>query len=197
VAGIEVATLGEQVPEHDPMKLSAGLAIAAALATTLVAGCAGTANPTASPTEPALATASPTSEPTLAPTPTGTPAPTLIPYPGPSIPPGTLTIDIGADPNLKFDRTQLTVPADTPFAIAFENRDLCDANCQKVYSYPLPSIPHNVAIRLGDELLFNPMPTIFAPGNANYYISEGLPPGTYLFLCIVHPVQMKGTLTIT
>jgi hypothetical protein len=173
------------------------LALAAVLVATMVAGCAGTAAPTASPSELASATASPTSEPTAPATASPTPAPTLIPYPGPSIPSGTLTIDIGADPNLKFDRTQLTAPADTPFVVAFENRDLCDANCQKVYSYPLPSIPHNVAIRLGDELLFNPMPTIFAPGTGNYYISEGLPAGTYQFLCIVHPVQMKGTLTIT
>jgi hypothetical protein len=168
-----------------------------ALLALLVAGCAGAPAPTASPTELAAATASPTAVPTTSPTPTGTPAPTLIPYPGPSISPGTLTIDIGADPNLKFDRTQLSAPADTPFVIAFENRDLCDANCQKVYSYPLPSIPHNVAIKLGDQLLFNPMPTIFAPDKANYYISQGMPAGTYLFLCIVHPVQMKGTLTVT
>jgi hypothetical protein len=178
------------------MKLSAGLAIGAALVTTMVAGCAGAAAPTASPTELAAATATPTSEPTLAPTPTGTPAPTLIPYPGPSIPPGTLTIDIGADPNLKFDRTQLTAPADMPFVIAFENRDLCDANCQKVYSYPLPSIPHNVAIKLGDVLLFNPMPTIYAPAKADYFISQGLPAGVYTFVCIIHS-QMRGTLAIT
>jgi hypothetical protein len=173
------------------------LALAAALVAALLGGCAGAANPTASPTELPTAPASPTSEATALAAVSPTPAPTLIPYPGPSIPPGTLTIEIGADPNLKFDQTQLTAPADMPFVIAFENRDLCDANCQKVYSYPLPSIPHNVAIRLGDELLFNPMPTIFAPAKADYYISDGLPAGTYQFLCIVHPVQMKGTLTIT
>jgi hypothetical protein len=178
------------------MKPRAGTFLGAATALSIAAGCAGTANPTPSPTQLATATASPTSEPTAPATASPTAAPTLIPYPGPSIPPGTLTIEIGADPNLKFDQTQLTAPADTPFVIAFENRDLCDANCQKVYSYPLPSIPHNVAIKLGDVLLFNPMPTIFAPAKADYFINQGLPAGVYTFVCIIHS-QMRGTLEIT
>jgi hypothetical protein len=179
------------------MRTPAAVVLTTALVATVIASCAGTAAPTASPSELATPTASPTAEPTTVASSSPTPGPTLIPYPGPSIPPGTLTLEIVATEHLKFDRTQLAAPAHTPFVIAFENRDLCDANCQKVYSYPLPSIPHNVAIKLGDELLFNPMPTIFAPATADYYISEGLPAGTYQFLCIVHPVPMKGTLTIT
>lgn len=174
------------------MKPTARLAIAAALATTLVAGCAGTAAPTPSPTELAAATASTTPEPTTAPTPAATPAPTLIPYPGPSIPPGTLTIEIGADPHLKFDTTTLAAPANTPFVIAFDNRDVCTPTpCAG-----LTSIPHNVAIKLGSDLIFNPLPAISAPVKVDYFISEGLTAGTYRFLCTVHPVQMQGTLTI-
>jgi hypothetical protein len=175
----------------------ARFALAAALATTLVAGCAGTATPTASPTELAAATASPTLEPTAAPTasptPAGTSAPTLIPYPGPSIPPGTLTIEIGADPHLKFDRTELAAPANTPFVIAFDNRDVCAPGACAGQT----SLAHNVAIKLGSNFIFNPLPAIFAPVKANYFISQGLPAGTYRFLCIVHPVPMQGTLTIT
>jgi hypothetical protein len=175
------------------MQSPARFVLVAALATMLVAGCAGTAAPTASPTELAVATASPTPEPTVAPTATGTPAPTLIPYPGPPIPPSTLTIAIGADQHLLFDTASLAAPADTPFVIAFDNRDVC-ANASACSG--LTSIPHNVAIKLGSDLIFNPLPVISAPAKADYFISEGLPAGTYQFLCIVHPA-MHGTLTIT
>jgi plastocyanin len=164
------------------MQSPARFVLVAALATMLVAGCAGTAAPTASPTELAVATASPTPEPTVAPTATGTPAPTLIPYPGPPIPPSTLTIAIGADQHLLFDTASLAAPADTPFVIAFDNND--------------PGAAHNVAIKLGSDLIFNPLPTIVGPAKANYFISGGLSAGTYTFLCIVHPV-MHGTLTVT
>jgi plastocyanin len=173
-------------PEHlADVKSPARVALAAALATMLVAGCAGTANPTASPTELAAATPSPTVEPTAAPTaaPTAspTPGPTLIPYPGPSIPAGTLTLKIAAK-NIAFDTSALTATANTPFVIAFDNND--------------PGEAHNVAIKLGSDLIFNPLPTIVGPAHADYYISAGLPAGTYAFLCIVHPV-MHGTLTVT
>jgi hypothetical protein len=53
-----------------------------------------------------------------------------------------------------------------------------------------------VAIKLGADFLFNPLPAITAPAQADYFISEGLAAGTYTFLCTVHPV-MHGTLTIT
>jgi hypothetical protein len=177
------------------MRRASGLVLAVAL----VAGaCAGSPGPTGSPIPPlASASSSPSPEATLATTASPIAGPTLIPYPGPSIPPETLTIEIAAEPNLKFDRTEMTAPAGTPFVIAFDNRDLCDANCQKVYSYPLSGLPHNVAIKLGSDLLFNPLPAIVAPAKVSYFISGGLAAGTYRFLCIVHPVQMQGTLTIT
>ena len=174
------------------MKHHARLVIAATILATTIAGCAGAVGPTASPTTPpATATPSPTSEPTPVPTWTPTPGPTLIPYPGPSIPPGTLTIEIGADPYVKFDRTSLAAPADTPFVIAFDNRDTLPPGNPS----GLPIERHNVAIKLGSDLIFNPLPALVGPAKANYFISEGLPAGTYQFLCILHPV-MHGTLTI-
>ena len=185
------------LPPRHRNGLRSQLAALGAVLALAISACSGTAAPTGSPTlPPATASPSPSPEATIAATVSPIAAPTLIPYPGPSIPPGTLTIEIAADPNLKFDRTEMTAPAGTPFVIAFENRDLCDTNCQKVYSYPLPSIPHNVAIKLGDVLLFNPMPTIFAPAKADYFINQGLPAGVYTFVCIIHS-QMRGTLDIT
>jgi hypothetical protein len=174
------------------MKSPASFAMATASAIMLVAGCTSAAAPTASPTELAAATPSPSAEPTIVPTPTATPAPTLIPYPGPAIPPGTLTIQIGADPHVKFDRAELAAPADIAFVIAFDNRDVCLPGACAGQT----SLAHNVAIKLGRDLVFNPLPAILAPAKANYFISEGLPAGTYQFLCIVHPA-MHGTLNVT
>jgi plastocyanin len=108
----------------------------------------------------------------------------LIPYPGPSTPPGTLTVAITAVYGLKFDRSSLDAPADTPFVIHFENQDTSNGGRN-----------HNVAIKLGDTLLFNPQPPIRTPEVADYFISEGLPAGKYEFVCIVHAV-MHGTLTV-
>jgi hypothetical protein len=173
------------------MKPHARLVLASAMAVTIAAGCAGTANPTVSPTQLAAATPSPSLEPTA--TPTATPAPTLIPYPGPSIPPGTLTIEIAAVKSLAFDRSSLTAPANTPFVIAFDNRD---TSVCTTCSPGATGQPHNVAIKLGSDLIFNPLPAIVAPAKVNYFISGGLAAGTYQFLCTVHPA-MHGTLTIT
>jgi hypothetical protein len=159
----------------------------------MASGCTGTVSPTPSPTVPtATATPSPSAKPTPEPTATPTPAPTPIAYPGPPIPPGTLTIEIGADPHNKFDRTELNAPADTPFVIALDNRDVCAPTA----CFGQTSIAHNVAIRLGNDLIFNPLPAIFAPVQADYFIPEGLSAGTYQFVCIVHPLVMNGSLTI-
>jgi hypothetical protein len=176
--------------------MKARYALAAALAMTLAAGCTGTAAPTASPTELAAATSSPALAPTISPTASLTPGPTLIPYPGPPIPIGTLTIQIGADPHEKFDTTTLAAPANTPFVIAFDNRDVCPAGAQAGgQCQGQTGLAHNVAIKVGSDLLFNPLPTIVGPAKADYFISGGLSAGTYTFVCIVHPT-MHGTLTI-
>jgi hypothetical protein len=154
------------------------------LAATIAAGCAGAANPTRSPTPLAVSTMGPSAEPSLTAGTSGTPGPTLIPYPGPLIPPGTLTLDISAVFGLQFDRTSLSAPADTPYVIHFSNQDTSNGGRN-----------HNVAIKLGGTLLFDPRPTVRTPEQADYFISEGLAAGTYQFLCIVHPT-MNGTLTI-
>ena len=94
------------------------------------------------------------------PTPAGTPA---------------VTLTVVAN-NLAFDQTQLTVPADTTFAITLDNRDVA---------------PHNVNIT-GNGVSRETEP--FGGPATQTYTYAGLPAGSYTFLCSVHP-DMKGTLT--
>jgi hypothetical protein len=166
------------------MKPTSALVLGATLVAMMAAGCAGPAKPTGSPTLPPVSTMSPNAEPAPASSASVTPGATLIPFPGPQIPPGTVTIAIAAVYGLQFDRSSLSAPADTPFVIHFSNQDTSNGGRN-----------HNVAIKLGGTLLFDPRPTVRTPAQADYFISEGLPAGTYQFLCIVHPV-MHGTLTI-
>jgi hypothetical protein len=167
--------------------------VSAVIIVTMASGCTGTVSPTPSPTVlTATATPNPSAKPAPEPTATATPGPTPIAYPGPSIPPGTLVIEIAAIPKIKFDTSRLEVPADTPFAIRFENRDTCSGQCGAGSG---TAEPHNVAIKLGDLLLFNPLPALEQPATVDYFIPEGLSAGAYRFLCIIHPV-MSGTLTV-
>ncbi len=77
--------------------------------------------------------------------------------------------------NSVFDRTELAVIADAPFAIRFENLDV---------------VPHNVSVRGGPAPLVGEIFT--GPAERSYYFAS-LPQGRYTFLCDVHP-EMKGTL---
>lgn len=77
--------------------------------------------------------------------------------------------------NSVFDRSELTVIADAPFAIRFENLDVG---------------PHNVSVRGGLTALVGEIFT--GPAERTYYFAS-LPQGTYTFLCDVHP-EMRGTL---
>jgi plastocyanin len=73
----------------------------------------------------------------------------------------------------------VTVPADTPFVIVFENQDA--------------GIPHNVAISdaSGAEVFKG---EIFNGVETREYQVPALPAGEYTFICTVHP-NMTGTLT--
>lgn len=76
----------------------------------------------------------------------------------------------------EFDLTSLAVPAGSPFAIAFENRD---------------AVPHNVSIRGGASPIVT---EIFSGPAERTYVYPSLPAGGYTFICDVHP-EMIGTLT--
>jgi len=77
--------------------------------------------------------------------------------------------------NLSFDQTSLTVPADSTFAIAFDNRD---------------GVPHNVNVR-GNGITRESDP--FTGPATRTFDYAGVPAGTYTFFCSVHP-DMTGVL---
>ncbi len=83
-----------------------------------------------------------------------------------------------------FDKDCLAAPADTAFSLVLDNQDA--------------GLPHNVAIfedsslssRLGGAS--GPGDFITGPDQTTYEVSA-LSPGTYYFLCELHPAQMTGT----
>jgi mono/diheme cytochrome c family protein/plastocyanin len=80
---------------------------------------------------------------------------------------------------IAFTTTDVTVPADTPFVIVFENQDA--------------GIPHNVAISdASGAAVFTG--EIFTGVATMEYQVPALPAGEYPFICTVHP-NMTGTLT--
>jgi mono/diheme cytochrome c family protein/plastocyanin len=99
--------------------------------------------------------------------------------PAASLPPGTASINETAQ-NTAFLQTELTAPADKPFAIVFENQDA--------------SVPHNIEIKnsTGADAFKG---EIFPGVATKTYSVPALKPGTYPFQCTVHP-NMTGTLTV-
>jgi plastocyanin len=81
--------------------------------------------------------------------------------------------------NIAFDAKQLAVPANTPFAVVFENRD---------------TVPHNVSVYTtgaGEQRVFQ---GVIVTGPATrWYPVPALAPGTYAFRCDIHPT-MTGTI---
>lgn len=98
----------------------------------------------------------------------------------------TITAPVGAS-NSGFAETSVSVPADTPFTITFNNED--------------DGIPHNVQIFEGEDttgtLVFAPEgdELITGPDTAVYEV-PALAAGTYTFNCLSHPTTMVGTLTV-
>jgi len=99
-----------------------------------------------------------------------------------TLPPGTEAQKLVAQ-GFAFDKKDLTVAADKPFAIELDNQDS-------------PGTPHNVEIRKSDGTsIANPKP--IDGGTSTTYVYEALPAGTYTFICQVHPIPaMTGTLTV-
>ncbi len=80
---------------------------------------------------------------------------------------------------VRFDVTELRVPAGTPVTITFVNKDA--------------GIPHNIRIA-GPS---GPIATEVEPGPVTQTLTFTIDePGTYEFICAVHPTQMVGQLIV-
>lgn len=116
------------------------------------------------------------------------PAPSLTPPPSASA--GASGPAASGNPNVvkisalgvKYEQTNVTAPADTPFQVSFENKDA--------------GVPHNVSLHLGDVNGAELFKGEIFPGVATrVYDVPALDAGAYAFVCTVHPT-MTGTLTV-
>jgi plastocyanin len=142
------------------------LPIAAALLTLGAAACGGGSGGTTGPTD---------SDTQTGPTATGGGGTTL-----------SITAPVGAS-NDGFGETSLSVAADTPLTIGFDNQDA--------------GIPHNVQIFEGTDTTATPVwapvdnELITGPAQTTYEV-PALAAGTYTFNCFSHPATMVGALTV-
>ena len=103
------------------------------------------------------------------------PSPTRIPAtPVPTLPPGAAVEELSI---MNFQHADATIKAGT--VVIWTNNDR-----------PLHTVTH---INPGAERLFDSQ--TIAPEKAyRYHFTE---PGTYDYQCLIHPVNMKGTITVT
>jgi plastocyanin len=97
---------------------------------------------------------------------------------GATVQPSTVTAQ-----GLQFDTKTLTIPANTPSSLTFDNKDA--------------GTPHNIAIYASASDLSNPLfrgDVVTGPATKTYDI-PALKPGTYYFHCDVHPT-MNGSVTV-
>ncbi len=108
---------------------------------------------------------------------------TAVDSPAPSADDGPApAFEIVAENNA-YDINAIAVPAGTPFTIMFSSKDLGDF--------------HDIDIRAVDKQTEIQGQKVVGGGESITYEYDGLPAGTYVFICSVHPVpEMTGTLTV-
>jgi plastocyanin len=85
---------------------------------------------------------------------------------------------------IAFDLREIAVPANTPFTITLDNRDPA-------------GVVHDVDIRQPDKTTVVSDQQVVNGGETVTYEYDGLPAGSYIFICSIHPFpQMTGTLTV-
>jgi plastocyanin len=99
--------------------------------------------------------------------------------PGATSAPAATLLEISASSSAAFDENVFTVPAGEPFQIHFKNNEA--------------GVPHNVEVKdeAGASLMRGDI--INGVAEATYDVAA-LTPGTYPFICSVHP-NMTGTIT--
>jgi plastocyanin len=86
--------------------------------------------------------------------------------------------------DIAYDIRAITVPADTPFTITFTNQDPA-------------GVVHDVDVRQGDKTTVITDQQVVNGGESATYSYDGLPAGSYVYICSIHPVpNMTGTLTV-
>jgi cytochrome c oxidase subunit II len=100
----------------------------------------------------------------------------------PPAPSGATTLQLTAK-NISFDKTTLEVAADQPFVIDFKNQDPA-------------GVSHDVDIRQSDGTTVVVDQQTTDGGKEAQYQYQGLPAGTYTFICSIHPSIMHGVLTV-
>ena len=101
--------------------------------------------------------------------------PTPVPSGG-----GGPVVDLVAQ-GVKFDKTEITAPADGPFTIHFDNQDA--------------GTPHDVDILDGSGAKVFEGQDFPGPGVRDYGV-QPLAAGEYQFICSIHPTLMVGTLQV-
>ncbi len=101
--------------------------------------------------------------------------PTPVPSGG-----GGPVVDLVAE-GVKFDKTEITAPADGPFTIHFDNRDA--------------GTPHDVDILDGSGAKVFEGQDFPGPAVRDYGV-QPLAAGEYQFICSIHPTLMVGTLKV-
>ena len=123
-------------------------------------------------------------EPSATPVPDCHLGPAATAGPQASVDPNAPVLELGTGGVLAYDKTELTVAADTPFVIKFNNTDDGQSHDVDIRSDPTTIPP------LQDQA------PITGPAEANYQYTA-LEAGTYTFICSVHPIPaMTGTLTV-
>ncbi|HXG26477.1 MAG TPA: c-type cytochrome [Candidatus Binatia bacterium] len=127
-------------------------------------------------------------DPSFRPDPAATPVPdchsggTATQAPPASLDPNAPVLELGTAGVLEYDTHELTVAAGTTFVIHFVNSD--------------EGQMHDVDIRDSGNTTLQDQQPITGPAEANYQYTA-LEPGTYTFICSVHPIPaMTGTLTV-
>jgi mono/diheme cytochrome c family protein/plastocyanin len=110
----------------------------------------------------------------------GSPAPSGSP--AASLPADAPKFEITAA-SIAFDKKELTVNANQAFGITFKIND--------------PGQTHDIDIRKDDKTTVVVDQPTAKDGQTVNYVYPGLPAGTYVFICSIHPIpSMTGTLTV-